>query len=173
MNKCEQKIASGPFSFLPCYHESTLPCKLRAMTAGDLSEITAIEQACYSQPWCVELFQRELDNPLAYAIVCLVEDEIAGYICFWDIAAEIEIHNVATKPVLRGKGVGRALMDCVFSYIDSHGIDSAFLEVRSSNTTAIKLYEKFAFLTIDKRRHYYSDGEDALLMEWRRHCQPR
>jgi len=138
------------------------------MTAEDLVEVTAIEQACYSQPWSAELFQRELDNPLSHVIACLVEETIAGYICFWDIAAEVEIHNVAITPALRGNGLAQVLMECVFNYIDSCEIDSAFLEVRSSNLPAIKLYKKFAFLTIDKRIHYYSDGEDALLMQWRR-----
>lgn len=172
MHKCEQNSPSGSADFLSCYHEAMLPCTLRTMTVDDLSEVTAIEQACYRQPWGPELFQRELDNPLAYVIVCVVEEAIAGYLCFWDIAAEVEIHNVATKPALRGKGVGQMLMDCVFRYIESHGVDSAFLEVRSSNHTAINLYKKYAFDVIDRRKQYYADGEDALLMEWRRHGQP-
>ncbi|MDY0189641.1 MAG: ribosomal protein S18-alanine N-acetyltransferase [Desulfuromonas sp.] len=138
------------------------------MTTEDLTDVVAIEQDCHSKPWGRELFQRELDNPLAHVILCVVDESIAGYICFWDIAAEVEIHNVATTPSLRGMGVGRVLMDCVFSYIDSCKIDSAFLEVRSSNAIAIRLYEKFAFLTVDRRTNYYSDGEDALLMQWRR-----
>lgn len=171
MTKCEQNFFFESSAVLTGY-ECTSLCKLRTMTADDLSEVTVIEQACYRQPWGAELFQRELDNPLAYVIVCVVAEEIAGYICFWDIAAEVEIHNVATKPALRGKGVGRALMDYLFRYIDFHGIDSAFLEVRSGNTTAIKLYEKFAFHSVDRRRNYYSDGEDALLMAWRRKNQP-
>jgi ribosomal-protein-alanine N-acetyltransferase len=41
------------------------------------------------------------------------------------------------------------------------------LEVRTSNSGAIALYERFGFRSAGTRRRYYSDtGEDALIM-WR------
>ena len=42
--------------------------------------------------------------------------------------------------------------------------DTMSLEVRMSNHTAIRLYEKCGFISVGTRARYYADGEDALLM---------
>jgi ribosomal-protein-alanine N-acetyltransferase len=44
------------------------------------------------------------------------------------------------------------------------GLESVSLEVRTSNTAAITLYEKFGFVVAGRRAAYYPNGEDALLM---------
>jgi ribosomal-protein-alanine N-acetyltransferase len=40
------------------------------------------------------------------------------------------------------------------------------LEVRESNRSAIGLYKKMEFAEIGKRKRYYENGEDALMMEY-------
>jgi ribosomal-protein-alanine N-acetyltransferase len=47
----------------------------------------------------------------------------------------------------------------------SAGAESAVLEVRAGNKAAISLYHKLGFAEVGKRKAYYSDGEDALLMQ--------
>jgi len=142
--------------------------RLRLMLPSDLSQVVAIEQSCYPHPWSIDLFQRELDNPLAQLFVCCWHNEVLGYLCLWDIAGEVEIHNVATSPSWQRRGVAAFLMQAVTSYMDQHQVDRAFLEVRCSNTSAISLYGKHLFRVTDRRKEYYSDGEDALLMCWQR-----
>jgi ribosomal-protein-alanine N-acetyltransferase len=51
----------------------------------------------------------------------------------------------------------------VFEKFKEHRV--AFLEVRKSNTAAIGLYERFNFKRIHIRKKYYSDGEDAIIMQ--------
>lgn len=138
------------------------------MVASDLVQVVAIEQSCYPQPWSMALFQRELDNPLAQLLVCVGHDQVVGYLCVWNVAGEVEIHNVATAPDWQRKGVAARLMAALWSYIDEQRIDRAFLEVRCTNQAAIKLYEKHLFHVTDQRKGYYVDGEDALLMCWQR-----
>ena len=41
---------------------------------------------------------------------------------------------------------------------------TAMLEVRVSNAAAIALYEQLGFLQVGRRKGYYQDGEDAILM---------
>ena len=49
----------------------------------------------------------------------------------------------------------------------SHGVRKIFLEVRISNTAAIRLYETCGFEQVGERKKYYSDPvEDALVMKW-------
>jgi ribosomal-protein-alanine N-acetyltransferase len=138
------------------------------MTSADLVRVLEIEQGCYLQPWSVDLFQRELDNPVSHLVVAVHQQLVVGYVCFWSIAGEVEIHNVATAPECQGSGVGSLLLSAIFAYMDDQGIDSAFLEVRKSNVAAMRLYEHFSFVVTAVRKKYYPDGEDALLMSWQR-----
>ena len=41
---------------------------------------------------------------------------------------------------------------------------TAMLEVRASNMAAVALYEQLGFQHVGRRKGYYADGEDALLM---------
>ena len=44
------------------------------------------------------------------------------------------------------------------------GADTVLLEVRSSNTAAIRLYEEYGFVKTGIRKGYYDNKEDALIM---------
>lgn len=142
--------------------------QLRDMVSADLPTVVAIEQQCHARPWTLDQFAGELANPLAHIHLCIVGAEIAGYLCFWDVCGEVEIHNVVTAPQWRRQGVAVFLMEHLRLYMQDQHLDCAFLEVRRSNYGAIALYENFLFQVTATRRGYYCDGEDALLMEWRR-----
>jgi ribosomal-protein-alanine N-acetyltransferase len=73
--------------------------------------------------------------------------------------------NIAVDPDARGRGIGSALLEELFS---RGGHDAGYtLEVRTSNAPAIRLYERFGFHPAGMRTRYYADtGEDALIM-WR------
>jgi ribosomal-protein-alanine N-acetyltransferase len=46
------------------------------------------------------------------------------------------------------------------------GAEFVSLEVRTSNSTAISLYRQLGFVVTGRRKGYYENGEDALLMEY-------
>jgi len=140
---------------------------IRPMTMIDLERVVAVERLCHDHPWSAELFQRELANPISTIDLFWFGERLAGFLCSWMVAGELEILNVATDPVFRRRGVAAALMRHVFARARSEGLESAFLEVRVGNTGAIDLYHKFGFAVVARRPHYYADGEDALLMHWR------
>ena len=48
--------------------------------------------------------------------------------------------------------------------IKEKGVGKVFLEVRKSNSVAIKLYGDLGFNLVSERKKYYSDGENALVM---------
>ena len=59
------------------------------------------------------------------------------------------------------RGIGKSLLKFV---IENETFDKIMLEVRETNTNAIKLYEKFNFKEIYRRKKYYGDC-DAVIME--------
>lgn len=137
---------------------------LRVMTANDLDAVVAIENASYPAPWSAQQFVDELRNPVATILLCELEEEIAGYICYWLIAGEMQILNIAVAPQARRNGIAKQLLNQAFVDCQQRGLSAAWLEVRSGNSGAINLYRQNGFVIDGERRGYYRDGEDALLM---------
>ncbi len=140
--------------------------RFRRMEPGDVAQITRLERAIFNDAWPAESFMAEIENTrVSYPVVMEENGDIAGYAVVWRIADEVQINNMAVVPEQRGKGYGSALLAHIFETMEPFNV--AWLEVRVSNRAAIRLYEKFNFKTRYLRKAYYSDGEDALIMERR------
>ena len=91
---------------------------------------------------------------------------VAGYAllrCFDDA----EIIRIATDSRYRRQGIGSMLLDSLHAEAHKRDIHSIFLEVRSSNMPAIRLYEQAGFERAGVRRDYYSaPTEDAIIMRY-------
>lgn len=138
---------------------------IRPMQPADMNRVLAIERQCHGYPWPEEIFNDELAAAHAHTDVLEEDGEIAGFLCWWLIAGEIEIQNVATALRYRRRGVGRQLMEHLLAEAVRLEVSRLLLEVRVGNAGAIALYRAFGFSDCGLRRTYYPDGEDALLME--------
>ncbi len=75
------------------------------------------------------------------------------------------IISIAVLPEYRRRGIGSSLLQrAMESLRDKYRCSEVYLEVRVSNTPAIKLYEKHGFRVVKRLPNYYIDGEDAYLM---------
>lgn len=95
------------------------------------------------------------------------ESDVVGYISYWTVLAEGEIHDVVVTEELRRRGLGRKLVNHMLRTGRHEGICDFTLEVRSRNEAAIKLYEEFGFRREGMRKGYYDNEDDAVIM-WRR-----
>ncbi|WP_225913926.1 GNAT family N-acetyltransferase [Leptolyngbya ohadii] len=91
---------------------------------------------------------------------------LIGLGCLWSIAEEAHITVLAIDPDYRQLGLGQAILYALLVSAEQRGLEWATLEVRAGNAAAIRLYEKFGFREVGRRKGYYSDGEDALIL-WR------
>jgi ribosomal-protein-alanine N-acetyltransferase len=91
-------------------------------------------------------------------------DGIVGLGCYWAILDEAHITLLAIAPPYRGQGLGRRLLLHLLTSARQRGLARATLEVRATNQLALKLYQSLGFRTAGRRRKYYSDGEDALIL---------
>lgn len=80
-------------------------------------------------------------------------------------AGEAELLRIAVSPEARGQGLGRALLEACQRDLAREGLAHLFLEVRPTNTPAIRLYESCGWKPCGHRPRYYSDGEDAALYQ--------
>jgi len=135
------------------------------MSSSDLSEVIDIERASFAYPWSTNFFLQELKVDCARSLLALAGEKPVGYVIYWMLQHEIDIHNLAVRPAYRRQGIGRALLEAVLEEARRQGADRVTLEVRKSNEAAQRLYQALGFAAKGVRTAYYSDdGEDALIM---------
>ncbi|HLI59788.1 MAG TPA: ribosomal protein S18-alanine N-acetyltransferase [Solirubrobacteraceae bacterium] len=140
---------------------------VRRLAYADLPQVIAIERRAFGTPWSLAMFVLELSKPSS---VCLGAVEggdgpLLGYLICARYDTVWHLMNVAVDPERRRRGIGSALLDAM---IERAGPGEPYtLEVRESNASAIRLYERRHFRVAGRRPRYYRDnGEDALIM-WR------
>jgi ribosomal-protein-alanine N-acetyltransferase len=135
------------------------------MTTVDIEHVIAIERASFQFPWSTRFFLEELQVDCARSILAEVDGRIVGYVLFWFLSEEVDIHNIAVHPDFRRHGIGRLLLEQVVEAARRQECVRVTLDVRHSNSPAQNLYRSFGFVTRGLRKGYYSDnGEDALVM---------
>lgn len=135
------------------------------MSQNDLDAVNAIEMQAFQDPWSKQDFINELEsNPYSCIYVKEINGEVVAYVDLWIAYENAEIANIAVKKEFLHQGIASELMQYCLQKIQQSKCENFTLEVRVSNMNAIKLYEKFGFQTVSKRKKYYADGEDAYLM---------
>ena len=142
--------------------------ELRRLETRDLDFVEAIERESYPTPWSRSMFDAELRKPSALALGAFTEsDVLVGYAFVSRYVDAWHVMNVAVADSYRRRGIASALLERLFAVTESDPQRGYTLEVRVSNTGAIRLYEQLGFEARGIRRGYYTDNrEDALIM-WR------
>jgi ribosomal-protein-alanine N-acetyltransferase len=140
---------------------------IRALQLRDLPAIERIERDSYATPWSRSMFAGELSKSSSICLGAFDDDtnELVGYLIVSRYVDAWHVMNIAVSPELRRGGVGTAMLRRLFELTAGDGRRGYTLEVRVSNTAAIKLYERLGFQQRGIRRGYYTDNrEDALIM---------
>ena len=105
----------------------------------------------------------ELNNKVVGYIMCKIE---FGFSNFRKLGFVKKGHvvSVAVLQQHRNQGIGKGLMLEGINGVIARKTDEIYLEVRVSNETAVRIYERIGFQIKSRLRAYYRDGEDAYLM---------
>jgi len=136
------------------------------MAADDLEQIVELESRSFASPWKREHFEYELrENRFALNRVLRRKNRIVGYACVWHLQGELKINNIVVHEGFRKRGLGRWFLARLLDEAATAGCTRAVLEVRPSNSDAVKLYFGLGFGEEGRRKGYYQqEGEDAILM---------
>ncbi len=137
---------------------------IRIATSNDLADILSIEKNVFKHPWSKEQLSWELNSqPTAENYVMIARGNMIGYLFSHVVDDDVQILNIAIDIPFQHKGYGEQLLSYL---LDQFNTDSSIhLEVRKSNFPAINLYLKFGFHETGTRKGYYTDGEDAIIMQ--------
>jgi ribosomal-protein-alanine N-acetyltransferase len=139
--------------------------ELRKIGPSDLEEVMRIEKTSFPTPWSTRFFLEELRAPCAHSLLATVNNRVVGYVLYWLLPGELDVHNLAVDRDYRRQGIGRSLLQAVIAEAKDRGLERVTLEVRKSNAAAQNLYYNLGFVVQGVRVGYYSDnGEDAFVM---------
>lgn len=154
--------------------------RIRPFTTSDLPAVLRIERASYSTPWPEASFKGllgRIDTALFVAEAVESSDdggeagrsatppEVVGYAVSWSVAGQGELGNIAVAPAWRRRGVARELLERVIMTMRGRDVHELYLEVRTSNEIAQRLYQSYGFREVGIRKAYYTNPtEDAIVM---------
>lgn len=135
------------------------------MREADLREVLHIERRSFTIPWSDATFRGLLRRQSAALLVAELRGKVVAYAALWFAADEAELGDIAVLPEARGRGLGRWMLDAALAEAARRGARQVYLEVRESNASARRLYQRAGFSTSGVRPAYYSEPkEDAILM---------
>jgi len=137
----------------------------REAVAADLPALAALEAAAFADPWSAEMLAAELANAGSLVLVLAAPGAaLLGYACFRHGGGEAELLRVAVEPAVRGRGLARRLIAAGCERLRAAGVACCHLEVRPGNEAALAVYRALGFTLAGRRRAYYRDGSDALVL---------
>ncbi len=148
---------------------------IREIREEDLDQVIKINIISLKEHYPLQFWKDHLYLWGRIFLVAEADSKVVGYVMtriergFGFLKRDLRrlghIVSIAVHPDYRRRGIGYALMIEVLKRMkELYKADEAYLEVRVSNTPAIKLYEKLGFKKVKIIRYYYADGEDAYLM---------
>lgn len=143
------------------------PLQLEPLLAPWLEQVLHIEVQVYDHPWTREHFLDALS--CGYQAQMLVsESRVLGYFVAMQGVGEAHLLNITVSPMHQGQGYARYMLELLNFWARSLQAQRVWLEVRVSNTRAIRLYEAFGYQRVNVRKGYYpgvgQQREDALVM---------
>ena len=133
----------------------------KPLDAAHAAAVAALEsQVMGSDAWNEALVADELPRPDRVWWAAYEGEALAGYAGGWIVDGQVQILKVGVDPAMRRRGIARGLLARVAADARDLGASSCSLEVRAGNAGAQALYA-----ALGVRPRYYSDGEDAVIME--------
>jgi len=129
---------------------------MKSCIHADAPALAALHAGCFvgREAWGAEAMALMLRMPGGFGLW----RPGAGFVLVRAIAGEAEILTLAVLPEARRQGLGQGLMAA------ARGAAAMLLEVATDNAPAQALYASLGFAKVGRRRRYYADGRDALVL---------
>jgi [ribosomal protein S18]-alanine N-acetyltransferase len=128
------------------------------------AEMAALHWLCFTtpRPWSALEFTAMLDSDHTFVLTAP-----HAFLIGRAVAGEAELLTLAVSPDARRQGTARHLVTQFLTRSRIQNATDAFLEVAADNAPAIALYGATGFVQTGKRRAYYANAVDALIMTQR------
>ena len=136
--------------------------KIERLIKEDIPQVVLLEEELLGDSLGVEMLENEINNTSICFLTAKDNKKVLGYIGAYVIEGEMEILNFVVDKAHQRRGIGTLLFNELLKRYPN--TLSIILEVRENNEQGINFYKKNNFNVISKRKHYYKNGDDALVM---------
>ena len=139
---------------------------LREASRSDVPALLGLERTLFgAEAWSVTVVTEALVCPGRVVVVAEADREVTGYAVARVTAEVADLERLAVAPASRRSGLATALLQEVRERVRAGGADRLLLEVGEGNAGARAFYAEHGAVQLDRRRRYYRDGSDALVLE--------
>jgi ribosomal-protein-alanine N-acetyltransferase len=149
---------------------TTVSVRISALRKADLPRCAELERILFpgEDPWSLAVFASELRAGHRYYGAYAGDGRLIGYaglsVNGRSPDFETSVHTIGVDPAWQGQGVGSALLRTMLTIADDLAAP-VFLEVRTDNEPAIRMYEAYGFVRLGVRKRYYQPANaDAYTM---------
>lgn len=142
--------------------------EIRRMQKEDVVQVAQMEQEYFSEPWSEQAFLDALEKKEYLYMVAVQDKEVVAYCGMYRVLDEGNITQVAVRSDMRGRGIGRILLQDFMQNGKANDVQAYTLEVRVSNEPAVRLYEACGFETECIRKDFYSKPKEDAYIMWKR-----
>jgi [ribosomal protein S18]-alanine N-acetyltransferase len=153
----------------PLNLQINLQTAISSMTRSDIEFVKNLEIECNLSNWSETDYLDEIDRGDSFTLIISAKNQKIGFLIARmldsGVEREVEIYNLAILPSLQNQGFGQVLITHLINQCSKNNVTKIWLEVRNSNTKAIKFYQKNTFVEVGNRKNFYTNPpEDAILM---------
>jgi [ribosomal protein S18]-alanine N-acetyltransferase len=147
---------------------SAVSQSLRTMTSADIDAVLLLEHDLFGEEaWSRQMLEGELAEQARsrYYLVTEYDGRVTGYAGLLVAGTQADVLTIAVAADRWGRGTGSAMLEALLAQAARQGCTEVFLEVRTDNMRAQRLYRRYGFAEVGIRKGYYQpSGADALVM---------
>ncbi len=133
-----------------------------SLAKTDVDELATITKD-FKDGWNAQMLLDGIESGNLLGTTYKLEGRIVGFVTYSVNQDFAEIDDIFVVKEYRQKSIASNLLQDLIEKLKDK-TQKIFLEVRTSNVSAIKLYKKFGFIKVGDRKNYYNDGENALVL---------
>ena len=138
---------------------------IRAITEEYAEAVCRLEKQCFKDPWSEQLVRETIQCRSTEAAGLFRDNKLCGYYFAGSVLDEGELMNLCVDEAFRRQGFARKLLAHMVGKMRDKGVKRIFLEVRSRNIPARRLYLSEGYAEVGLRKDYYGDDDAVLMMK--------
>ena len=129
------------------------------------SDLDHLDISKFDDFWNIDILKDELKSQNSEFVCAKIENKVVGFAGIKIVLDTADIMNIAVKEDYRRQGIATLLLNNILDICNEKNIKTINLEVNEENFSAIQLYQKFGFKENGRRKKYYNNKFDAILMK--------
>ena len=128
------------------------------------SDLDHLDISKFDDFWNIDILKDELKSQNSEFVCAKIENKVVGFAGIKIVLDTADIMNIAVREDYRRQGIATLLLNNILDICNEKNIKTINLEVNEENFSAIRLYQKFGFEENGRRKKYYDNKFDAILM---------